>query len=250
MPPWLACDDANALVVTAAAAWMKTRDEERTLGQPVESAAIPMMLRRRLVGTALIAVRCGLAALPSTGKPVEVVTCGRHGDLARTQRLLLGMMKGTPPSPLDFSLSVHNALAGMLDLLRRERTGHTSIAAGRATLTAGLLELWARLHCAPDRAALLLCVEPPIPEELADRTDASPGGTVLALGLEHRRGTAPRTPHLAVLRPAPADGAPDQDSEIGARLIAGALCDGGEVRLPATGGFDWLVTAPAQSAAA
>lgn len=226
-----------------------------TLGQPVDAAAIPMMLRRRLVGTALTAIRCGLAALPSSGKPVEVVTCGRHGDLARTQRLLLGMMKGDPPSPLDFSLSVHNALAGMLDLVRREQTGHTSIAAGRATLTAALLELWARLHCAPDRAALLLCVEPPIPEELADRTDPALGGTVLALGLEHQRTTASPTPALAVLRRASARGEPDTDAEIGARLIAGVLREGGAARLPAAGGFDWLLTAtdssaPAGSAAA
>lgn len=242
-------DDADVLLVTAAAAWMKADGGDNTLGQPVASSAIPMMLRRRLVGTALTAIRCGLAALPSTGKPVEIVSCGRHGDLARTQRLLFGMMKGEPPSPLDFSLSVHNALAGMLDLLRRERTGHTSIAAGRATLTAALTELWARLHCAPDRAALLLYTEPPVPEELEDRTDPALGGTVLALGIEHRRGTGPCTLPLAMLHRSPATGEADKDCEISARLIAGALRDGGTVRLSATGGFDWLVTAPAGSAA-
>lgn len=239
----------GVLVVTAAAAWMLAEGEEHTLGEPVDAATIPMMLRRRLVGTALTAIRCGLGALPATGKPVEVVSCGRHGDLARTQRLLFGIMEGESPSPLDFSLSVHNALAGMLDLLRRERTGHTSIAAGRATLTAALLELWARLQCAPDRAALLLYAEPPVPEELQDRTDPALGGTVLALGIEHQGATSPGTPQLAVLRRAVASGEPDQDCEFGARLIAGALRDGGTVRLPARGGVDWLVTAPAGTAA-
>ena len=229
------------LPVTAFAAITSAASQERTAGEPAAADEIPMLLRRRLRGPALGAVRCGLGALRSVTLPVELVSCGRHGDLHRTQRLIWGMVEGQPPSPLEFSLSVHNALAGMLDLVRGERTGHTSIAAGRHTFTAALTELWARLSCQPDRAMLLFYVEYGLPQELADQTDPGLDGTVLAALIERTAAVPP----LAELRRAPSNGAEGQDSEVEARRVLSVLQQGGTARVAGRGGFDWVVEAPA-----
>ncbi len=228
------------LLVVAFAASCVVDGEERTVGQPVDAAEIPMLVRRRLRGMVLAAVRCGLGPLRAATKPVELVFCSRHGDLQATQRLLLGLAKGRPPSPLEFSLSVHNALAGMLDLLRQERTGHTSIAAGRDTFAAALIEASARLRADPARAVLLVYAEEEIPKELQSHTDCGSGGTILAALLESS--PTERRP-LAVLRPVPAAGALAQDSEAEARSVLAVLEGGGPVRLASRAGFEWVVEA-------
>jgi hypothetical protein len=230
------------LLVTAFAAATSADGVERTVGLPADGAALPALVRRRLRGVALSAVRCGMAALAAARGPVEVVFCSRHGDLGRTRRLLAALADGQPPSPLEFSLSVHNALAGMLDLARRERTGHTSIAAGPDSFAMALIEAAARLAGDRGRAVLLLYVEEPIPQELQDHTDRSQGGTVVAALLEPSR-TAARS--RAVLRRAPPPGAPARESEAEARRVLAVLEGGGPVRLASRAGFEWVVEATA-----
>jgi hypothetical protein len=228
------------LFVTAFAAACVADGEERTAAQSAVAAEIPTMIRRRLRGAALAAVCCGLESLHAATKPVEVIFCSRHGDLDRTRRLLLAMAEGRALSPLEFSLSVHNALAGMLDLVRQERTGHTTIAAGRDTFAAALIEASARLWGDRDHATLLLYVEEPVPEELQSHTDRSFGGTVLAALLEQPR-TAARP--LAVFRRVPAAGAIAQESEAEARSVLSVLEGGRPVRLASRAGFEWVVEA-------
>jgi hypothetical protein len=226
------------LIVTACAAVCNADGEHVTIGQPAEASAIPAVVRRRLRGTALQTVCCGLAAQRGARGPVEVVFCSRHGDLQRTQRLLLGLAQRRAPSPLEFSLSVHNALAGMLDLAREERTGHTSIAAGRDSLAMALLEAAARLSIHAGRAVLLLYVEDQIPDELQDQTEPGLGGTVLALLLESPSAAARA---LGWLRRAPAVGTPPKDSETEARSLLAVIGGGSPIRLASRAGFDWLV---------
>ncbi len=48
-------------------------------------------------------------------------------------------------SPAKFSISVHNAAAGAASQIVANRAGHTAIAAGFRTLTAGLTEAWSRI---------------------------------------------------------------------------------------------------------
>ena len=230
------------LFVTAFAAASLADGEVRTVGLHADSAQIPPLVRRRLRETALLAVRCGLAALQRASGPVEVVFCSRHGDLKRTRRLLSALADGQSPSPLEFSLSVHNALAGMLDLARRERTGHTSIAAGPDSFATALIEAAARLAIDRQRAALLLYAEDAIPEELQSRTDRDQGGTVVAALLEPARAGA--NP-LAVLRRAPPTGTPAKESEAEARSLLAVLEGGSPVRLASRAGFDWVVEATA-----
>ncbi len=231
------------LFVMAFAAAFLADGEERTVGTARRRrGSSRRAVRRRLRGTALLAVRCGLAALRAASGPVEVVFCSRHGDLRRTRDLLAALADGQRPSPLAFSLSVHNALAGMLDLARRERTGHTSIAAGRDSFAMGLLEASARLARDRERALLLLYVEEPIPQELQRHTDRDQGGTVVAALLEP---AADAARPLAFLRRAPPTGTPAKESEAEARSFVAVLEGGGPLRLASRAGFEWVIEATA-----
>jgi hypothetical protein len=228
-------------VMAFGAAWF-VDGEQRTIGRPADTAEIPMLIRRRLRGAALTAVACALEPLRAAARPVGVVFCSRHGDLQRTQRLLVAMAEGRAPAPLGFSLSVHNALAGMLDLVRQERTGHTSIAAGPDTFAAALIEASARLWSDRDRAVLLLHVEDQIPESLQSQTDPSLGGTMLAALLEPAQAAArPR----AVVRRVPEAGARAQASDVEARKVISVLEGGPPIRLASRADFDWVVEATA-----
>jgi hypothetical protein len=228
----------DALVVTAFAAVTVVDGRERSAGRLADASAVPAGLRRRLRGTNLVAVRAGLGCLAQATKPVELVFCSRHGDLPRTQRLLLTIAGLRPPSPLEFPLSVHNAVAGMLDVARGERTGHTSIAAGSHSFTAALIEIWIRLRVHPDRAMLLLYLEHDLPQELHDRVDESLGGTVLAALLETSGGNDRTLAHLRRVSPATAA---EGDAEAEARSMISVLEGGSAVRLAGRAGFDWLV---------
>lgn len=230
--------ETTALFVTGFAAVGLDDGRQRPVGQLADAAAIPAGLRRRLRGPTLAAVCAGLGALGGTTKPVELVFCSRHGDLPRTQNLLVAMAKRRPLSPLEFPLSVHNAVAGLLDLVRGERTGHTSIAAGRDSFAAALIELWARLRAHPDRAMLLVYVEHEMPEELRSQVDRGPGGIILAALIET---PAAAGRPLAVLRREPRARATARDGEAEARSMLSVLEGGGPVRLASRIGFDWLV---------
>lgn len=95
--------------------------------------------RRRLSPLARICLH--LAHECAAGLPaVRVVFASRHGEVNRTHPMLEDIVAGEPVSPTVFGLSVHNAIAGMLSLLRQDVSATTAIAAGEQTLGYGLLQ--------------------------------------------------------------------------------------------------------------
>ncbi len=122
---------------------------------------MPMMLRRRLtpIGQAAIAVAYGAGA----HKGVHYVFTSRHGEFGRSLRLLEALAAAQPLSPADFSLCVHNALAGLLSIATRAHAGHTAIAAGPDSLAAGLLEAAALLASNPATPVLLVYFDDDLP---------------------------------------------------------------------------------------
>ncbi len=228
----------NDFVIAGYASSELTDEGEVIGGNPVGREDIPMLWRRRLLGIELTAVRCALGASSSVASATDLVFVSRHGNLARTQHQLELLGGGEPPSPLEFSLSVHNALAGMTDLLRGDQTGHTSIAAGQASLAMGLLEVQLRLMERPDVPILFLCVEQPIPQVLVSQTDPGDGGTVLALLVQSTCSSTwcsrmARTPseHLEMT----------YDSERDARILIDSIRSRKDARICSGSGFDWTL---------
>ena len=146
------------------------------------AAALPMMLRRRLsefgqkvVGSAL--------ALPAA-KHARYVFASRYGEFTTTVRILEDLHKGTLPSPTDFSLSVHHALAGLLSIQTGNKAGHTTVSAGRDTFGYGLLEAVAFCAEQPDQSALLVAYDEPLPDIYHPFRSADEAGLPLVVALE------------------------------------------------------------------
>ncbi|NLR76108.1 beta-ketoacyl synthase chain length factor [Leeia aquatica] len=146
-------------------------------------AEIEPMLRRRLSplarGASWAAAQCwgGLSS-------VELVYASRHGELKRTVEVVQGLLKGEAASPTQFSLSVLNALPGILSISRQDTSAITAVSAGAETLGWGLLEACIRNERSPSRPILFLFAEEPAPQPFAaQKADpATPCGLAVLLG--------------------------------------------------------------------
>jgi hypothetical protein len=121
-----------------------------------------MMLRRRAtpLGQKIVAsaIACGEAVRNS-----RYILASRHGEFSRLLAILDALAVGEQPSPTEFSMSVHHALAGLLSIYTGNTKGHTAIAAGAHTFGMALLEATACLAEEPDSAVLLLYGDEPLP---------------------------------------------------------------------------------------
>jgi hypothetical protein len=153
---------------------------EPTRAQP--SVLMPMLLRRRLgkLGQLAVSAAYEAGAMP----PVRYVFCSRHGEFGRTLGLLRGVALGEPLSPAEFSVSVHNALAGLLSIATKATGGHTALAAGADSFAYGLVEAAASLAAAPDEPVLLVYYDEPLPapfDELVPPDSEAPLACALLL---------------------------------------------------------------------
>jgi Beta-ketoacyl synthase, N-terminal domain len=126
--------------------------------------AVPMMLRRRstALGQKMLASALACGETASTGR---YVLASRHGEFSRTLGILKSLAAHELPSPADFSMSVHNGLAGLLSIHLGNTRGHTAMAAGLDTFGFGLMEAAARLAEQPNEPVLLLFGDEPLPGE-------------------------------------------------------------------------------------
>lgn len=133
-----------------------------------KATEIPAMLRRRLngLGKAVLSVAAPLSKLYPD---MPTVFCSRHGDMDRTVKLLSDVSADEPLSPMHFSLSVHNAIAGVLSIATRTKSASTSLACNSGDISTALLEAGAISQ--EQRHSPVLCViydaplPPPYPTE-------------------------------------------------------------------------------------
>lgn len=139
----------------------KAWSAEQADTQP-DVSVIPAMLRRRLsaVGRAALSV---IIPMIETHGVMPLVYVSRHGDLSRTLGILKDMACSEPPSPAAFSLSVHNAIAGLFSIHQGMTTNITAISGGSCELVPALLETLGLCH---NQAGPVLCVfcDAPVPD--------------------------------------------------------------------------------------
>lgn len=116
--------------------------------------AIPAMTARRLSQDARLALQLALPLI-QTWQPSRLLCVSRHGELARTFTLLQQLVAQQPLSPTDFSMSVHNTVAGLLTIVGEVALPAASLAAGANSFQAGLLEACATLSVESGRILLL-----------------------------------------------------------------------------------------------
>jgi hypothetical protein len=165
-------------------AWHGGVPSNRTQDQSAK--ALPILLRRRVTPAGQRALRAAyaLAHDPRT----RYVFCSRHGEFQRTLGLLQTIATKEPTSPADFSLSVHNALAGLLSMASKSQAGHTAIAAGHDSFGFGVLEALSCLAAQPDEPILLVFFDDHLPAPYAELPDSDHPGIAVALLLSPGRG--------------------------------------------------------------
>jgi hypothetical protein len=155
---------------------------------------LPAALRRRITPIGQRLLQAGAICAESEPEPLYVFA-SRHGEMTRTLSILTSIAGQTEVSPADFSLAVHNALAGLLSIHIRNTLGHTALAGGPETFAYGFMEALACLHEEPGRAVLYCYGDAPLPGPYADFSDTDKGlPLVVALVL---RNALPAEPQLS-----------------------------------------------------
>jgi hypothetical protein len=152
---------------------------DRTAESHPPAVTLPPMLRRRISAIGQMAFQAGYGL--SEQRTARFIFCSRHGEFDRTLRILRSLIAEEPVSPADFSLSVHNALAGLLSIAWGNTAGHTVIAAGADSFGYGLLEGVACLKASSDDRVMVVYFDDRLPhpyDEVAGTDD-----TCVALAL-------------------------------------------------------------------
>ncbi len=136
------------------------------------------MLRRRL-NTLGRAAAAEILRMNEHHANLPIVYGSRHGDIERTLNVLSEMARGEPVSPMHFSLSVHNAITGILSIHSGTTAGISSIAALEECLVPVLLEAVGLLHEGHER---VICVIADVPVPLIYRRDCPWPATPFAAG--------------------------------------------------------------------
>lgn len=92
----------------------------------------------------------------------------RHGECQVSQQLLETLAHDEILSPMGFSLSVHNAVAGVFSIAAKNQSPTTSISAGKQSFCYTLLDSLVAAKAEPDRPLLMCFGEELVPESLKE----------------------------------------------------------------------------------
>jgi hypothetical protein len=146
------------------------------------AASLPQILRRRISNVGQMAFRASYGL--SEQRTARFVFCSRYGESDRTLRILHSLAAKEPISPADFSLSVHNALAGLLSIAWANTAGHTAISAGADSFGYGLLEAVACLKEGSSEPVMLVYFDDVLPQPYDEVTDGTESCVALAMLLK------------------------------------------------------------------
>ncbi len=128
---------------------------------PAGAIKLPVSIRRRLnkFGRSV-----GNMLADFVSDAPLIVFASRYGDAERSVSILKEIASEEPISPMQFSLSVHNAVSGVLSIGWTLKEMQSVIAAGAQTLQMGLIEAAALAKEFPNKKILFVYVDYPLPE--------------------------------------------------------------------------------------
>jgi len=147
-------------------AWMQWLSDPREL--PVASAAqpplaeMPAMMRRRIDPLGRIALQSAYQAQQDHAIDAAVFA-SRWGELERSEALLSQLVAREPLSPTSFSLSVHNAIAALYSIARKDTGNFAAVSAGAYSTEAGFTEAIGLLADGAQRVLLVSYDAPATP---------------------------------------------------------------------------------------
>ena len=118
-----------------------------------DTTFIEPLLRRRLGPLGRGMLHCAARAAGDIPE-LRSVFASRHGEPSRTMPMLEDLTQGLDISPTQFSMNVHNAVAGIWSISRRDRSASTALGAGSESFGWGLVEAYS-LHRAHGGAPVL-----------------------------------------------------------------------------------------------
>jgi hypothetical protein len=111
---------------------------------------------------------------------MPVVYASQHGETTRGFDLLQCLARDEPLSPTSFSLSVHNAIAGMWSILRKETTESAALSVEGDGLESAIAEACLLLRAGHAQVMVVLAEEKP-PQEYTPWIGDVPFSYALAL---------------------------------------------------------------------
>tara|TARA_Y100001956_G_C4128762_1_gene192094 strand:- start:3640 stop:4365 length:726 start_codon:yes stop_codon:yes gene_type:complete len=156
----------------------------QTLQWPVDGkaqvSAIPAMMRRRMSSLSKLAVQTSIELLEQHDVDY-LVFASRHGELARSAKLIEEIISGEDASPMAFSQSVHNTAAGLATIATKKPIPLTSIAASDNTFQSALIEAWLYLNTHPNSKVMVIDFDEPLPEVYSQYEEQDFQGYALGL---------------------------------------------------------------------
>lgn len=177
--------------------WVSWARQRQILDSDAAPAAraVPAITRRRLTRWGRLALEVATTMEQPLPADTPVIFSSRHGDTARTQKLLQDLARGEPLSPTAFSLSVHNSALGIFTILRQIKSPSLALAAGRDTLAQAWVEAEGWLDQGAGQVLLVHADEP-----LSDfyRVDTDEQEMPAALALLLSREPAPNSKRVSL----------------------------------------------------
>ncbi|MCP4325674.1 MAG: beta-ketoacyl synthase chain length factor [Alteromonadales bacterium] len=153
--------------LTTAQDWQSYAQGKKELSDSQELPAlkqIPAMQRRRLSPFAKLALHCALIAADECLTTVPSVFASRHGDLAKTSKLINDVAAKEVLSPTQFGLSVHNAVGGLFSIYTGNKAPLTAVSAGEDTFFTAIIDALCKLSVNEYSQILVVFTETVVPE--------------------------------------------------------------------------------------
>jgi hypothetical protein len=120
---------------------------------------VPKMLQRRLTPLARAVFNVAELCL-GQGKSLPVVFSSAHGEICKSLAMLKTIQAGEELSPTAFSLSVHNAIAGLFSIAYGNSQEITVLAPGLEGIAPAFIEALGILHEGAGEVLVILYDEP------------------------------------------------------------------------------------------
>jgi hypothetical protein len=185
---------------------------------------LPMMQRRRLSPLAKAAMAVAWHCREEF-TDLPAVFCSTHGESQNYFELLTDLAATQEISPTRFSLSVHNAIAGLYSQFSGEHSPYVALAGGTEGLFAAFLEAAGLLLEGPHQRILVVWYEQALPEVYRSYARGPDSTLALAMRLSVGSRNGPRlrlrrTPARAATATPPAD----QLHEFRQAILGGERC--------------------------
>lgn len=128
-------------------------------GRAVIPECVSRMLQRRLTPLARAVFNVADPCV-KIGETLPVVFSSAHGELCKSLAMLKTIQAGDELSPTAFSLSVHNAIAGLFSIAYGNNREITVIAPGQEGIAPAFIEALGMLHEGANEVLIILYDEP------------------------------------------------------------------------------------------